>query len=130
MLWSGLSAVSIAATQIDIGPLLPVLIALAGGGGVAWYTARERKESIIVEASEKAMVVVSQAVKQLEKDLREARDRVTTLEAQLDAVRDDRDRISGELVRVREQVVELKVKLGRLGVYERSDDPPARRTDS
>lgn len=68
---------------MDIASLIPVLIAIIAGGGVALYTARPHKDSIIAAASEKAVSVVTQAITRLEAENSELRDRVDVLEAAL-----------------------------------------------
>lgn len=67
--------------------VVPLLVALAAGGGVAFFTAKPQKDSIIAAASKNAVEVVNSAITRLEteskklrvenKDLRE---RVTILE--------------------------------------------------
>lgn len=93
---------------MDLASFLPIVVALIGGGAVAIYTARPRKDSIIAEASEKAVEVVSKAIERLESDLAMARTRIETLEAEL--------RVTRELAKTfEERVYLLRTEVMRLG---------------
>lgn len=92
---------------MDITQLLPIVIALLGGGAVAIYTARPRKDSIIAEASEKAVEVVSKAIARLENDLAAARTRIEHLEAELRVTRDTANRFEDRVYQLRSEVMRL-----------------------
>lgn len=93
---------------MDLASFLPIVVALMGGGAVAIYTARPRKDSIIAEASEKAVEVVSKAIERLESDLASARTRIEALEAEL--------RVTRELAKTfEERVYLLRTEVMRLG---------------
>lgn len=68
---------------MDIVSLIPVLVAIITGGGVALYTARPQKDSIIAAASEKAVSVVTQAIARLEAENTDLRARVGILEGEV-----------------------------------------------
>jgi chromosome segregation ATPase len=93
---------------MDLAQFIPLIIALVGGGAVAIYTARPRKDSIIAEASEKAVEVVSRAIGRLESDLAVARSRIEALEAELRLTRET-------AARFEERIYLLKAEVTRLG---------------
>jgi septal ring factor EnvC (AmiA/AmiB activator) len=82
---------------MDLTALIPILAALFAGGGVAFYTARPKKDSIIADAADKAVDVVTKAIDRQETDLRrqekdledlveelrKARERIAVLESNL-----------------------------------------------
>lgn len=71
----------VAAVTISLTLLMPLILALLSGGGVAWYTARSTKKLSDVGATEKAMAVVSVALDHLEDDNQSLRERIAVLEA-------------------------------------------------
>lgn len=78
------------AAAIDVSSVVPVAVALAGGGAVAFYTARPRKDSIIADAADKAIAAVGKAIDRqaadivvLDEELRKARERIAVLENDL-----------------------------------------------
>lgn len=93
---------------MDVESLIPLIGALLGGGAIAFYTARPRKDSIIAEASEKAISVVKSAIAQLEEDNRKLRERVAALEAELTAAIAARDTLE-------DRVFDLSQQVGMLG---------------
>lgn len=81
---------ALTAVAIDASSVVPVVVALAGGGAVAFYTARPRKDSIIADAADKAIGVVGKAIDRqaqdlvkLDGELSHARERIAVLEAEL-----------------------------------------------
>lgn len=75
--------VILAATTVSITFIIPLLIALFSGGGVAWYTARSTKNLANAGATEKAMGVVSVALDHLEDDNQSLRERIAVLESKV-----------------------------------------------
>lgn len=70
----------------DLSSLVPLLVALiAGGGGVALYTARAKKGQTVVETVETAVSVFTSSIARLEADLAAARERIAVLEAAQDS---------------------------------------------
>lgn len=81
----------------DVTAFAPIVVALAAGGAVTFYTARPRKQTLIAEAADKAVDVVTKAIERQEvqlkhqaealrlqeEELRKARDRIVVLETQL-----------------------------------------------
>jgi septal ring factor EnvC (AmiA/AmiB activator) len=81
----------------DLTAYIPIIAALLTGGGVAFYTARPKKDSLIADAADKAVEVVTRAIERQEADLRRqqqdlremqgelrmARERIAVLEANL-----------------------------------------------
>lgn len=82
---------------MDLTAFVPIIVALIAGGAVAFYTARPRKNTLIAEAADKAVDVVTKAIdrqevqlqhqaeslRAQEEELRKARDRIVALEIQL-----------------------------------------------
>lgn len=68
---------------MDISPLIPIIAALLGGGAVALYLARPRKDSLAVETSKNALEIVDAALERLEDDMKDRDERVAQLEAEL-----------------------------------------------
>jgi septal ring factor EnvC (AmiA/AmiB activator) len=82
---------------MDLTSIIPIIVALLAGGGVAFYTARPKKDSIIADAADKAVDVVTKAIDRQENDLRrqgedlldlveelrKARERIAVLESNL-----------------------------------------------
>lgn len=68
---------------MDASAFIPALVALLGGGSVAFYTARPKKDSIIAEASERAVAVVREALERMEDEVKGCNERCAQLEAQL-----------------------------------------------
>lgn len=88
--------------------LIPIFAALVGGGAVAFYLARSQRDSIIVGAAEKAVIVVSGTLDRQDKENTELRERVRVLEVAL-----------GEAVNVsrecRRRVEQLTRRVAELG---------------
>lgn len=80
--------------------LVPIVVAILAGGGVAFYTARPQKDSIIASASKNAVEVVNQAIERLEADNVKLRNRVTALER-------DREVAARHVRKLNEAIVEL-----------------------
>lgn len=93
---------------MDVESLIPLIAALLGGGAIAFYTARPRKDSIIAEASEKAVAVVTSAIAQLEEDNKRLRERIAVLEHELMSAVAARDALE-------DRVFDLGRELARLG---------------
>lgn len=68
---------------MDLTVFVPILVALIGGGAVAFYTARPRKDSIIAEASKQAVDVVNTVLERLEEEMTDCLEQVSVLEANL-----------------------------------------------
>lgn len=100
---------------LDLTPLIPVIIAIIGGGGIAWYTAKPKREGMIAEASERAVAVVKDAIERLEHELYESRQRMAILEEQLRHAKEERDKIEGELRELRLHMTGLREQLIKLG---------------
>lgn len=92
---------------MDIDSLIPVIGALLGGGAIAFYTARPRKDSIIAEASEKAIAVVTTAIARLEADNNRLRERIAVLEAELTTAISARDALEDRVFDLGQQVALL-----------------------
>lgn len=92
---------------MELEALVPLAAALVAGGGVALYTARPRKDSIIAEASEKAVQVVTSAIAQLEEDNGRLRERVAVLEAELITAVAARDTLEDRVFDLGRQVAAL-----------------------
>lgn len=60
--------------------VLAIIAALVSGGGVAFYHARPRRESIIAEASRTAVEVVNAGIEHLEKENVQLHKRIRDLE--------------------------------------------------
>lgn len=81
----------------DLAGIGPIIGALIAGGAVTFYTARPRKNTLIAEAADKAVDVVTKAIDRQEilitqqatalrvheEELRKARDRIVALETEL-----------------------------------------------
>lgn len=70
----------IAATSLVVTVVVPLIVALLAGGGVAIFTAKPHRESIIAAASKNAVDVVNVALSTLEADNGRLRRRVGMLE--------------------------------------------------
>lgn len=68
---------------MDPSVLVPIFVALLGGGAVAFYTARPRRDSIIAEASKQAVSVVTDALERMEEEMTDRDERIAQLEAEL-----------------------------------------------
>lgn len=90
---------------LDIASLVPIIVALIAGGAVALYTARPKKDSIIAEASERAIGVVTKAIEQLEGELKEARETIAELRFEIKACK--------ETIAMANRTIELMVRNSR-----------------
>lgn len=100
---------------MDLVSLIPVLVAIIAGGGVALYTARPQKDSIIAAASEKAVNVVTQAIARLEAENDELRERVVALEAEVRRAAADSVLAAATARSSERRILALRRELERLG---------------
>lgn len=105
---------------MDIAALAPIIVALVTGGAVTFYTARPRKNTLIAEAADKAVDVVTKAIdrqeaqiRQQAEDLRSARERIAALETQLrnsieavNALRREVRRLGGDVEQINGRIGE------------------------
>ena len=95
--------------------VLPLLMVLAGGGWVAFYTAKPRKDSIITEASERAVNVMDKAIDRLDAEAIEARERIAVLEALLARNEAEVARLTKVNVALEARIVVLRDEVTKLG---------------
>jgi septal ring factor EnvC (AmiA/AmiB activator) len=112
--------------------IIPVLVAVISSGFlIGLFKVMPERKSILVQASENAVMVVNQAIAHLHKELAEARQEISHLEAELKDGRIERTKLLSELDAVRMKVAKLEAELAiytRLAGrgFARSDEQPTK----
>lgn len=100
---------------MDIAAFVPIIVALIGGGAVAVYTARPRKESIIADAAEKAVLVVSSAIDRQAQDLAAVQEQLACARERIAVLEAERGVLAARVTSLRREVVRLGGDIDRIG---------------
>lgn len=104
------------ATDVTISAetLVPLLIAVIGGGGLAaWFTIKPQRESIVAQATKTSIDAVNEVIDTLREQLKDAK-------IDLRTARDEIIKLEGELKGSREYAAEERARLEKqVGLHSR-----------